>query len=102
MHEPIMIGPTADAVRARLSNSLNSRSPQLSVRFSSKKTPAIFSSSTRAGEELIRDLHQKLEIVLPQNFFPAAPYRSPQGGRIPAMRFDFVFEEPLNAGRMLG
>jgi hypothetical protein len=54
------------------------------------------------GEQPVGNLNKELETALFENFAAILSRKSPQVRRVPAVRFDVLFEEPLHALGMLG
>jgi hypothetical protein len=100
VHQSIMIGPTADAVEPRFKK-LEFGIATLRSQILEEENARNLLFQYRAGEQLIRHLHQKVELVLTQDFFAATSYRASQVRRIPSVRLDLFFEEPLHSRRVL-
>ncbi len=96
-----MIGPTADAVQPGFEHA-EFAVGELRVEFFQQQDCGNFLLKYRAGKEFVGHCDQEVEVVLPQNVPSAVPHGAAQGGRIPSVRLDFFFEEPLHAGGVLG
>lgn len=97
MHQPIVIGPTADAGEPRFKQ-FEFSVAKLRVEFLQQEDCGDFFFQNQAIEEMIGDLDEKIEPALFSKFSSKADGRAAQVGCIPAMRFDFIFEKPLHAG----
>ena len=95
-----MIGPTADPVQPRFKHLKLAVIALRVQRFEQKHSGNLFLEyGTR--EQLVRHFGQKRKVVLAQNLTPASPNRSSQCSRVPPVRLDLFFEEPLHSRRVL-
>jgi len=101
MHETIVIGPAADAVEPGFEQT-KFAIPKLGVEVFQQKHGRNFFLQHGSTKQLIGYREQEIEILLTQNFPPTSSHRPAQRGRIPSVRFDFFFEEPLHTGSVLG
>jgi hypothetical protein len=99
MHQPVMIGPTADAVQPGFEH-LELAVPKFRIEFLQQEYSSDFLFEVRPRKELIRYLDQKVEPEFLSQFPPIAARRPAKIGRIPSVRLDLVFEKPLHAGGM--
>src|SRR5271170_1992133 len=101
MHQRVMIGPAADAVEPALEQ-FELGVAELAIKFLEQKHGDYLFFQHQAGEKAIGDLDQEIEPVL----FSHLPAKTDSGAaqvcRVPAVRLDFIFEEPLRACGMLG
>ena len=101
MHQSVMIGPTADAVKPCL-EPLEVGIAKLAIEFLQQEHGGYLFFQHGAREKTIGNLDQEIEPV----FFPYFPTRADSGTaqvcRIPAMRFNLIFEEPSNARGVFG
>ena len=101
MHEPVVISPTAYAIKPLLEHS-KFAGTTFGIEPFQQKYCGNFLFEDISGKQIVRNLSQKLEVMLTQNFSSAMAHPPPQGGRVPSVGFDFLLEEPLHAGGMLG
>src|ERR1700739_4553762 len=101
MHQPIVIGPAADAGDPSFEHA-ESASAKLRVHVFEQKYGRNFFFQHSARKQSVSNLHEEIEIVLSQNVAAAAPHLPAQISRIPSMRLDFFLEEPLDPGGVLG
>ena len=100
MHQCVMIGPTTDAVEPGLEE-FELAVAELAVEFLQQEHGGYLFFQHRAREKLIGDLDQEIESVFFSHLAAKTYSGAAQVRRIPAVRFDFIFEEPLHAGSVL-
>src|SRR5271170_5204340 len=101
MHQRVMIRPTADAVEPSLEE-FELGVAELAIEFLQQEHGDYLFVQHRAQEKAIGDLDQKIEPALFSHFPAKTDSGAAQIWRVPAVRFDFIFEEPLHARGMLG
>lgn len=95
-----MIGPTADPVEPRFKK-LEFGVATLRSQILEEENARNFLFQNHAGKQLIRHLHQKVKLVLTKDFLAAPSHRASQVRRVPPVRLDLFFEEPLHSRRVL-
>lgn len=101
MHQRVMIGPTADAVEPGLEE-FELGVAELAIKFLEQEHGGYLFFQHRSGEKVIGDLDQEIESVLLSHFPAKTDSGAAQVRRVPAVRLDFIFEEPLHARSVLG
>ena len=82
MHQPVMIGPTADPIEPQFKHPKFAVAA-LRVQCFEQENARGLLLQYRARKQLIRHLGQKSKIVLAQNLAPASSNGPPQRRRIP-------------------
>lgn len=100
MHQCVMIGPTADAVEPGLEK-FELSVAELPVEFFQQEHSGYLFFQNRAREKLIGDRDQEIESVLFSHFPAKTDSGAAQVRCVPAVRLDFIFEEPLHIGSVL-
>src|SRR5580692_1443673 len=101
MYEGVVISPTADEVEPVLEES-ELGVAKLAVEFLQQEYGDYLFFQHGAGEKTIGNLDQEIEPAFFPYFSAKTDGGTAQVCRIPAVRFDLVFEEPLHAGGVLG
>ena len=101
MHQRIVVGPAGDTVKPGFKQRKLIISKTAGRLFQQKHSDNFFLQHS-ASEESIGDAHEEGKAGFFQNGARISTSQPPQVRRIPAMRFDFFFEEPLHACRVLG
>ena len=96
MHQPVMICPTANARDPRFKHSEFHVTKIFGQCFQQQHTKGLF-FEVRSRKKLVRDAQQKRKSSLLSDRPANLTCSFPQRRRAPAMRFDLVFEEPLDA-----
>lgn len=84
MHQPIVIGPAADAVKPGFEQAELALG-KFRIEVLEQKDGGNFLLQNIPREKLIRDLHEKVEIMLFQNLFPELSSFPSQVGGTPSV-----------------
>lgn len=96
-----MVGPTADAFEPGLKQ-FELVVAELGIEPLQQEHSGDFLFQHGPGKKFVRNLYNEIESELFPNLAPETSRCPAQVGRVPAVRFDLILEEPLHTCGMLG